>query len=102
MRAAVLEAFGERPSVQQVQDPTPARDEVILKVRAAGVCRTDLRIVDGVFPSVAPPRVLGHEAAGEVVALGADVKGVGEGGRFGVASDVSCRQCAYCRGGQLD
>ena len=102
MRAAVLQKFGERPSVRQMDDPTPARNEVILGVRAAGVCRTDLRIIDGVFPSVDPPRILGHEAAGEVLALGADVKGVSKGDRVGVAVDVSCGQCPYCRIGKLD
>jgi D-arabinose 1-dehydrogenase-like Zn-dependent alcohol dehydrogenase len=102
MRAAVLEQFGERPTVRQVDDPTPANNEVILGVRAAGICRTDLRIIDGVFQTVNPPRVLGHEAAGEVVAIGADVRGVSEGDRVGVAIDVSCGQCPYCRVGKLD
>jgi 2-desacetyl-2-hydroxyethyl bacteriochlorophyllide A dehydrogenase len=100
MRAAVLETFGRPLTVEQVPDPAPGPGRVVVRVRAAGVCRTDLKIVDGGIPTVRTPLVPGHESAGEVVALGPGVTGFEEGDRVAVTIDVSCGSCPYCRIGQ--
>lgn len=102
MRAAVLHRFGRPLELREVPDPEPGPGEVIVRTRAAGICRTDLKVVDGVIPTVEPPLILGHELAGEVVALGPGVEGVEEGARVAVGLDVVCGFCHYCRRGELD
>ena len=102
MRAAVLRQFGQALDVTAVADPEPGPGEVLIRTRAAGVCRTDLKIVDGVIPTVPTPLILGHELAGEVAAVGADVTGIATGTRVLVGLDFSCGGCAYCRIGELD
>jgi D-arabinose 1-dehydrogenase-like Zn-dependent alcohol dehydrogenase len=102
MRAAVLEAFNRPLGVNQVADPVPGPGDVIVRTRAAGVCRTDLKIIEGAISTVQPPLVMGHELAGEVAALGQGVRGVEVGTRVAVSLDFSCGVCAYCRRGELD
>lgn len=102
MRAAVLQEFGQPLDITTVDDPSPGAGEVLIRTRAAGVCRTDLKIIDGVIPTVPTPLILGHELAGEVAAVGSGVTGVTEGQRALVGLDFSCGACAYCRIGELD
>jgi 2-desacetyl-2-hydroxyethyl bacteriochlorophyllide A dehydrogenase len=102
MRAAVLEAFNRPLTVQEVPDPEPGLDDVIVRTGAAGICRTDLKIIEGAIPTVTTPRILGHELAGEVVALGGDGSGFRTGARVAVGLDISCGTCEYCRKGRLD
>lgn len=102
MKAAVLREFGAGLEVTEVPDPTPGPGEVVVRTRAAGVCRTDLKVIDGVIPTVTAPLVPGHELAGEVVALGRDVTSTRAGARVLVGLDLSCGTCAYCRRGELD
>ncbi|MET4432955.1 alcohol dehydrogenase catalytic domain-containing protein [Mycolicibacterium sp. 624] len=102
MRAAVLEQFTDPLNVTSLPDPSPRQGQVVIRVRAAGVCRTDIKIIDGGVPSVSTPRIIGHEPAGEVVALGADVTEASIGDRVFVSPDVTCGQCAYCRDGMYN
>ena len=102
MKAAVLERFGADLALREVPDPTPGPGEVIVRTRAAGVCRTDLKVIDGLVKTVEPPRIPGHEIAGEVVALGTGVTTASEGDEVVVGLDVSCGVCHYCRIGELD
>lgn len=103
MRAAVLERFESPLALQEVPDLDPGPGQVVVRARAAGVCRTDLKVVDGVIPTVEVPHVPGHELAGEVAAVGPGVADhVREGDRVLVGLDFSCGVCAYCRIGQLD
>lgn len=102
MRAAVLERFGADLALQEVPDPTPGPGEVIVRTRAAGVCRTDLKVIDGLLKTVELPRIPGHEIAGEVVALGTGVTTASEGDEVVVGLDVNCGACHYCRIGELD
>ena len=83
MKAAVIEKPGDI-RVGTVEDPTPGRGEIVVKVGACGICGTDLHIADGEFPPTPYPIVPGHELAGEVVALGPDVEGLAEGQRVAV------------------
>jgi 2-desacetyl-2-hydroxyethyl bacteriochlorophyllide A dehydrogenase len=102
MRAAVLERFNEPLTIRDVPDPEPGVGEVLVRTRASGICRTDLKIVDGAIPTVRAPVVLGHELAGQVAALGPGVRGLSVGDRVLVSLDVSCGVCAYCRGAEFD
>ncbi|MDH3499258.1 MAG: alcohol dehydrogenase catalytic domain-containing protein [Acidimicrobiia bacterium] len=102
MRAAVLEAFGAPLAIRDVADPALGAGEVLVRTGASGICRTDLKIIDGAVPSVTPPLILGHELAGEVAALGPGVDSVDVGARVVVGLDVSCGVCGYCARGQLD
>jgi len=96
MRAVVIER-PSRFSVQIVDDPTPAPGEIVVAPRAAGICGTDLHILDGQFPPAPYPLVPGHEFAGEVVALGDGVDGVTVGQRVTVDPSLFCGHCVYCR-----
>src|SRR5919106_4505738 len=103
MRAAVLEEFKQPVQLRtDVAKPEPGPREVVVRTRAAGICRTDLKVVDGIIPTVETPRVLGHEVAGEVAAVGAEVDSFSEGDRVTVSLDVTCGVCAYCRVGEFD
>jgi alcohol dehydrogenase len=102
VKAAVLHEFGAALAVRDRPNPTPRPGEVVVRTGAAGVCRTDLKVVDGVIPTVALPLIPGHELAGEVVAVGAGVDRARLGTRVLVGLDLSCGDCPYCRVGELD
>lgn len=81
-----------------MRDPRPG--QVLLKMRACGVCRTDLHVVDGDLPQVCLPIVPGHEIIGEVVACGTGVE-IPLGTRLGVPwLGFTCGQCEFCRRGE--
>lgn len=87
-------------ALRDIDEPQPGAGQVKLAVRAAGLCGTDLHIYKDEFRSV-PPVVLGHEVAGEVVALGEGVSGWAAGDRVTTETYFStCGQCRYCRAGQ--
>ncbi|MFD9120858.1 zinc-dependent alcohol dehydrogenase family protein [Streptomyces bottropensis] len=78
-----------------VKDPT----DVIVRVGSVALCGTDLHILKGDLPEVRPGTVLGHEAVGEVVEAGGDVRTVRPGDRVLVSCITACGRCAYCRQG---
>jgi alcohol dehydrogenase, propanol-preferring len=87
--------LGERPV------PEPEPDEVLVRMRACGVCRTDLHLAEHDLPAKAPGRVPGHELVGDVVAAGGLVTEVRVGERVGVAwLRRTCGQCRWCRSGR--
>jgi propanol-preferring alcohol dehydrogenase len=91
---------GERSllELREVDKPAPARDEVLIKVEACGVCRTDLHVIDGDLKSPKLPLVPGHEIVGRVEEIGADVQGLRLGQRVGVPwLGRTCGCCRYCR-----
>ncbi|MGA9855165.1 MAG: zinc-dependent alcohol dehydrogenase family protein [Gammaproteobacteria bacterium] len=101
MTAMVLEQRGGPLLKHQLPVPKPEPGEVLLKVLACGVCRTDLHIVDGELAHGKLPLILGHEIIGRVAAVGAGVGGFKPGERLGVPWLAgSCGQCAYCRSGR--
>jgi propanol-preferring alcohol dehydrogenase len=80
--------------------PRPDAGEVLIRVQACGVCRTDLHIVDGDLPDLGRPVVPGHEVVGVVQALGDGVQGLRVGQRVGVPwLGWTCGECALCRSG---
>lgn len=101
MRAMLLERPGSRLEPQNWPDPEPGRGEVVLRVEACGVCRTDLHVVDGELPFAASPIVPGHEVVGRVEAIGDGVHGIEKGQRLGVPwMGRTCGTCRYCQSGQ--
>lgn len=100
MKAMVLDEFEGELQLKEIDKPGIDKNEVLIKVRATGVCHTDLKIISGKVPTVSVPHVLGHEIAGEAVEIGEKVNDVEEGDRFIVAQDITCGNCYYCRKGQ--
>lgn len=96
MRAAVLSAFGVPLAVEDVPDPQLANNEALVRVHAAGICGTDLKIVSGAFPEIKPPLIPGHEIAGEVVSRGG---GLVAGQRVACYHYDPCGECRHCRAG---
>jgi propanol-preferring alcohol dehydrogenase len=101
MKAAVVRAFGQPLVIEDVPVPVPGRGEILVKVRACGVCHTDLHAASGDWPvKPQPPFIPGHEAAGVVAALGPDVTGFRLGDAVGVAwLHDACLACEYCETG---
>lgn len=100
MQAMVVTEFGHQPVMQEIDQPEPRHDEVLIRVEAAGVCRTDLKIRDGHVPDVPLPCILGHELAGTVAAVGHKVTTVTVGQRGVPYGYVSCGKCIYCIDGK--
>jgi len=101
MRAMRLHSAHEKLRCDQVPVPKPGPGQVLVKVRACGVCRTDLHIVDGELTEPKLPLVPGHEIVGTVEALGPGVGQHQVGARVGVPwLGASCGECEFCRRGE--
>ena len=100
MRAMVVSEFGHQPELTELPRPIPKGDEVLLHVKAAGVCHTDIKIRDGLVPGVSLPMTLGHEIAGEVQEVGPDVKKVAVGDRGIPYGYITCGSCRFCVSGR--
>jgi propanol-preferring alcohol dehydrogenase len=97
MLAMLLDAPGQALRPARVPLPVAGPEDVLIKVNACGVCRTDLHIADGELAPRGLPRVLGHEIVGTVVRLGSRVRNLVAGQRVGVPwLGGSCRHCPYC------
>jgi propanol-preferring alcohol dehydrogenase len=97
MRAMVVEAVGQSLRLKEVPVPQPSPDQVLIRVHACGVCRTDLHIVDGELTQPKLPLIPGHEIVGTVIQIGRNVERVSVGERIGVPwlgyTDGTCRYC---------
>lgn len=98
MKAAVLYRTGELTLDDVPMPPVGPRD-VLVKVAAAGICHTDLGIVDGHVPAGKLPMILGHEVAGEIVQIGDEVSATLLGMRVCVSYGIVCGSCAQCTSG---
>jgi alcohol dehydrogenase, propanol-preferring len=99
MRAMILDGPSLRPA--DIAVPVPGAQEVLLRVLACGLCRTDLHILDGELPAPKPALVPGHQVVGVVEALGEAVTGIAPGDRVGVPwLGWTCGACSYCRSGR--
>jgi len=100
MQAMVLRSARSALQPARVDDPRPGTGQVLVKVHACGVCRTDLHVVDGELPEVRSPLIPGHEIVGTVAEVGPGVGALGIGDRVGVPwLGATCGVCPYCRAG---
>jgi propanol-preferring alcohol dehydrogenase len=98
MRAMVLEAPGRPLLEQRVLSPRLGYGQLLIRIRACGVCRTDLHVCDGDLSHAKLPLVLGHQIVGTVAAIADGVEGYTEGQRVGVPwLGRACGDCRYCR-----
>jgi len=101
MKALVLSQYRQL-ELQDLPQPTPAADEVLIQVRACGICGSDVHGYDGSTGRRIPPLVMGHEAAGVIAAVGIAVKDFAVGDRVTFDSTISCGQCHFCKRGQVN
>jgi propanol-preferring alcohol dehydrogenase len=101
MRAMVLDRPGQTLRFREVAVPEPGTDQILIKVHACGVCRTDLHVVDGELTEAKMPIIPGHEIVGSVVRKGPGVESFALGERVGVPwLGHTCGQCRFCREGR--
>lgn len=101
MRAMLLEAPHQPLRQVDLPPPQPGAGQVLLRVHACGICRTDLHILDGELPHPVLPLIPGHQIVGTVVALGAGVERFRTGDRLGVPwLGSTCHHCRFCRSGR--
>ncbi|MGE3510895.1 MAG: alcohol dehydrogenase catalytic domain-containing protein [Vicinamibacterales bacterium] len=99
MRAAVAEHLRSPLVMRDVEQPALGPRDVLLEVKACGVCYTDLRVIDA-LGAAAMPLIPGHEAVGVVAAVGSEVHDVAVGARVGAHAHFTCGRCAYCASGE--
>lgn len=100
MQAVAITHYGGRLEVIDRLVPRPGPGEVLVQVRASGLCSTDIHLLSGRQPLGELPRIVGHEIAGEVAELGSGVTGWEVGGHVSVYIDVTCGRCRHCLAGQ--
>ncbi len=101
MKALVLKEYG-RFALEEVPEPEVAPEDVLVRVRACGICGSDVHGMDGSTGRRRPPIIMGHEAAGEIVKLGAAVRDWRLGDRITFDSTVYCGVCHFCRQGRIN
>lgn len=101
MNAMLLDVPRRPLRLAELPVPRPGPGQVLLRVRACAVCRTDLHVADGELPEPKLPLVLGHEIVGEIVAAGEGARRFSPGARVGVPwLGYTCGACRYCRSGR--
>ena len=100
MKALVLTAYNHL-EIQDVPRPQIADDEVLLRVRACGICGSDIHGMDGSTGRRQPPIIMGHEASGEIAEIGAGVEGFQPGDRVTFDSTIYCGKCPFCVAGDI-
>src|ERR1700757_1079098 len=103
MMAAVL--YGKEDlKIEAVPVPKIGRDDVLVRVKTALTCGTDIKVFRRGYHArmIVPPALFGHELAGDVVAVGENVKGFELGHRIVAANSAPCLQCFYCRRGRVN
>ncbi|SDM46205.1 S-(hydroxymethyl)glutathione dehydrogenase / alcohol dehydrogenase [Nonomuraea jiangxiensis] len=102
MRAAVLTTFHAPMEIREVEVAEPGPGEVRVRIRASGVCGSDLKAIDGKSPVVSRlPFILGHESAGVVESVGTGVTTVGPGDHVIIAMNGPCGRCRQCGAGRF-
>ena len=101
MRAAVLRAYNQPVSIEDVDIDGPGPREIRVRTHACGVCHSDLHVLEGSLPAP-PPLVLGHEPAGVVEAVGSDVSYVKPGDHVIACLSAFCGTCDFCLSGRLN
>ncbi len=101
MKALLLTEY-KTMSWVDVADPACGPDDVLIEVRACGICGSDIHGYDGSTGRRIPPLVMGHEAAGVIASVGANVRGFAPGDRVTFDSTVFCGECVHCRRGDVN
>jgi L-iditol 2-dehydrogenase len=101
VKALLLSAPGRLEYVDYA-DPSMAPGEVLVRIKACSICGSDFHGMDGSSGRRIPPLIMGHEAAGTVASVGAEVKGWQPGDRVTFDSTIYCGQCPYCRAGEVN
>ncbi|WP_438029304.1 S-(hydroxymethyl)glutathione dehydrogenase/class III alcohol dehydrogenase [Sorangium sp. So ce233] len=101
-RAAVAHKAGEKLTVEDVQVEGPREGEVLIEIKATGVCHTDAYTLSGKDPEGLFPAILGHEGAGVVVDVGPSVRSLKKGDHVIPLYTPECRQCSYCTSGKTN
>jgi L-iditol 2-dehydrogenase len=101
MKALVLKEY-HRLVVEEVPEPVVASDEVLIRVKACGICGSDVHGIDGSTDRRRPPVIMGHEAAGVIAATGTAVGGWKPGDRVTFDSTIFCGTCRHCRRGEIN
>lgn len=100
MRAAVMQGLHLPLALESLPDPTPGAGEIVVRIGRCGICGSDLHMTEDAAFGKGAGDVLGHEFAGDVVALGAGAEGLKEGDRVSVIPLASCGRCASCLAGE--
>lgn len=93
MKAQVFRGVNQL-SYEDIPVPTVEADEVLVQVQVVGLCQSDIKKI--LYPLYEPPRIFGHETAGTIVSVGAEVQGWQVGQRVAVMHHIPCMRCAYC------
>jgi L-iditol 2-dehydrogenase len=101
MKALVLKAY-KQFACEAVPDPEPGPEEVLVAVKACGICGSDVHGMDGSTGRRRPPIIMGHEAAGVIAVVGSRVTGWAAGDRVTFDSTIYCGQCPFCRRGMIN
>jgi L-iditol 2-dehydrogenase len=101
MKALVLKAYNHF-AFESVPDPVPGPDEVLVAVKACGICGSDVHGMDGSTGRRRPPVIMGHEAAGVIAGLGSAVTGWAAGDPVTFDSTIYCGECPFCRRGLIN
>lgn len=101
MKALLLKEYNHL-EYTEIPEPNVGPDEVLIRVKACGICGSDIHGMDGSSGRRIPPLVMGHEASGVIARLGGEVAGWAEGDRVTFDSTISCGRCRYCREGQIN
>src|ERR1041385_1950944 len=105
MKACILASPGPVESKPlrhaEIATPVPGDDEILVRVAACGICRTDLHVVEGELPPRKSPLIPGHQVVGVIEAAGAGAGQLPVGTRVGIAwLHRTCQACRYCRAGR--
>ena len=91
-----------RSEIVEVPKPIPKKDEVLVKVKATGICASDIMAFKGKHPWRIPPLITGHEISGTIVELGSEVKSLESGKRVAIEPHIGCGKCVLCRHGHYN
>ncbi|NQV56230.1 MAG: alcohol dehydrogenase catalytic domain-containing protein [Rhodospirillales bacterium] len=100
MKAAIFKEMGQPLAVEEIPDPTPGPGEVVLEVGRCGICGSDLHVTEEPTNLAPSGKILGHEYAGEVIAIGKGVERIKTGDNVAVMPLSSCGECANCLAGE--
>jgi L-iditol 2-dehydrogenase len=101
MKALLLEEY-KKLTVTEMPEPKVGARDVLVQIRACGICGSDIHGFDGTSGRRIPPLIMGHEASGVVADMGAEVSNVKKGDRVTFDSMVSCGECGFCESGQMN